>query len=361
MDIALHLARKGAGKVNPNPLVGAVIVNDGKIIGKGYHESYGKAHAEINAFKDAETELIEGSTMYVTLEPCSHYGKTPPCVDQIIENRIKRVVIGMVDPNPLVSGKGVKKLQEAGIDVTVGILEDKCKKLNEVFIKYITKKKPFVVLKTAMSLDGKISTTSGESKWITDKEARENVHILRNELTAIMIGIDTVIIDNPELTCRIPNGRNPIRIVVDSNLRIPYDSKILQTAKKFKTIIATTEKARKEKIHKLKDLGIIVIETKSKKEKVDLKDLMHKLGNQNIDSILLEGGSTLNYSALESGIVDKILVYIAPKIIGGMKSKTPVGGSGISHLKDAFKVRELSTSIIGKDILLQGYIEGDES
>ena len=249
MDIALHLARKGAGKVNPNPLVGAVIVNDGKIIGKGYHESYGKAHAEINAFKDAETELIEGSTMYVTLEPCSHYGKTPPCVDQIIENRIKRVVIGMVDPNPLVSGKGVKKLQEAGIDVTVGILEDKCKKLNEVFIKYITKKKPFVVLKTAMSLDGKISTTSGESKWITDKEARENVHILRNELTAIMIGIDTVIIDNPELTCRIPNGRNPIRIVVDSNLRIPYDSKILQTAKKFKTIIATTEKARKEKIH----------------------------------------------------------------------------------------------------------------
>ena len=299
--------------------------------------------------------------MYVTLEPCSHYGKTPPCVDQIIENRIKRVVIGMVDPNPLVSGKGVKKLQEAGIDVTVGILEDKCKKLNEVFIKYITKKKPFVVLKTAMSLDGKISTTSGESKWITDKEARENVHILRKELTAIMIGIDTVIIDNPELTCRIPNGRNPIRIVVDSNLRIPYDSKILQTAKKFKTIIATTEKARKEKIHKLKDLGIIVIETKSKNEKVDLKDLMHKLGNQNIDSILLEGGSTLNYSALESGIVDKILVYIAPKIIGGMKSKTPVGGSGISHLKDAFKVRELSTSIIGKDILLQGYIEGDES
>ena len=203
-----------------------------------------------------------------------------------------------------------------------------------------------------------ISTSKGLK---TDKEARENVHILRNELTAIMIGIDTVIIDNPELTCRIPNGRNPIRIVVDSNLRIPYDSKILQTAKKFKTIIATTEKARKEKIHKLKDLGIIVIETKSKNEKVDLKDLMHKLGNQNIDSILLEGGSTLNYSALESGIVDKILVYIAPKIIGGMKSKTPVGGSGISHLKDAFKVRELSTSIIGKDILLQGYIEGDES
>ncbi len=298
MDIALHLARKGAGKVNPNPLVGAVIVNDGKIIGKGYHESYGKAHAEINAFKDAETELIEGSTMYVTLEPCSHYGKTPPCVDQIIENRIKRVVIGMVDPNPLVSGKGVKKLQEAGIDVTVGILEDKCKKLNEVFIKYITKKKPFVVLKTAMSLDGKISTTSGESKWITDKEARENVHILRNELTAIMIGIDTVIIDNPELTCRIPNGRNPIRIVVDSNLRIPYDSKILQTAKKFKTIIATTEKARKEKIHKLKDLGIIVIETKSKNEKVDLKDLMHKLGNQNIDSILLEGGFNIKLLSL---------------------------------------------------------------
>ena len=360
MRRAIELAKKGRGWTNPNPMVGAVIVKNGSIIGEGYHEKCGELHAERNAIASL-TESAEGATLYVTLEPCCHYGKTPPCVDQIIENRIKRVVIGMVDPNPLVSGKGVKKLQEAGIDVTVGILEDKCKKLNEVFIKYITKKKPFVVLKTAMSLDGKISTTSGESKWITDKEARENVHILRNELTAIMIGIDTVIIDNPELTCRIPNGRNPIRIVVDSNLRIPYDSKILQTAKKFKTIIATTEKARKEKIHKLKDLGIIVIETKSKNEKVDLKDLMHKLGNQNIDSILLEGGSTLNYSALESGIVDKILVYIAPKIIGGMKSKTPVGGSGISHLKDAFKVRELSTSIIGKDILLQGYIEGDES
>lgn len=360
MEVALNLAKKGVGKVNPNPLVGAVIVKEGRIIGQGYHEKYGEAHAEVNAFKDAK-EDVKGATMYVTLEPCSHYGKTPPCVERIIENKISRVVIGMVDPNPLVAGKGIKKLQEVGIDITVGVLESRCKSVNEVFIKYITKKKPFVVLKTAMSLDGKISTASGDSKWITEKEARENVHKLRNELTAIMVGINTVIIDNPELTCRIPKGRNPIRIIVDSNLRIPYDSKIVETAKKFKTIIATTEKATKDKIHKLEALGIMVIETKAKNGKVDLKDLMTKLGEQNIDSILLEGGGTLNYSALESGVVDKVLVYIAPKIIGGTKSKTPVGGSGISNLKDAFKVRDLSISSIGKDILLQGYIQGDES
>lgn len=360
MEVALNLAKNGVGKVNPNPLVGAVIVKEGKIIGQGYHEKYGESHAEVNAFNDAKQD-VKGATMYITLEPCSHYGKTPPCVDKIIENKISRVVIGMVDPNPCVAGKGINKLKDAGIEVTVGVLENVCKRVNEVFIKYITKKKPFVVLKTAMSIDGKISTASGESKWITEKEARESVHILRNELMAIMVGIDTVIIDNPELTCRIPDGRNPIRIIVDSKLRIPYDSKILETAKEFKTIIATTEKAREEKIHEIEALGIIVIQTKAKNEKVDLKDLMTKLGNQNIDSILLEGGATLNYSALESGVVDKVLVYIAPKIIGGTKSKTPVGGSGISNLKDAFKVREISTSTIGKDILLQGYIEGDET
>ena len=360
MDIALQLAKKGVGKVNPNPLVGAVIVKDGEIIGQGYHEKYGEGHAEVNAFKNAEGKDVEGATMYVTLEPCSHYGKTPPCADKIIEKKIKRVVIGMVDPNPLVAGNGVRKLQAAGSDVTVGVLEDECKKLNEVFIKYITKKTPFVVLKTAMSLDGKIATASGESKWITGEEARKDVHKLRNRLSAIMVGINTVLIDNPELTCRIPDGINPVRIIVDSNLRVPYDCKILKTAKEFKTIIATTEKAVKDKINEIEALGAIVIETKSKNGKVDLNDLMIKLGEQKIDSILLEGGATLNYSALESEIVDKVLVYIAPKFIGGAKSKTPVGGNGIDKLKDAFKVKALNMTTIGQDILLEGYVEGDE-
>ena len=246
MNIALQLAKKGKGKVNPNPLVGAIIVRDGVILGRGYHKEYGKAHAEVNAFLDAK-EDITGATMYVTLEPCSHYGKTPPCVERIIENKISRVVIGMIDPNPLVAGKGIEKLKKSGITVTVGVLEEECRKLNEVFIKYITKNEPFVVLKTAMSLDGKIATSRGESKWITGEKARNEVHNLRNELEAIMVGVDTVIIDNPELTCRLENGRNPIRIIVDSTLKIPLNSKVLKNQDEAKTIVATKKEAIEEK------------------------------------------------------------------------------------------------------------------
>ncbi|MGL4773257.1 MAG: bifunctional diaminohydroxyphosphoribosylaminopyrimidine deaminase/5-amino-6-(5-phosphoribosylamino)uracil reductase RibD [Clostridium sp.] len=360
MNIALDLAKMGRGKVNPNPLVGAIIVKDGKIIGRGFHEKYGEAHAEVNALKNAK-EDVEGATMYVTLEPCSHYGKTPPCADRIIESKLSRVVIGMVDVNPLVSGNGVRKLQSAGISVTIGVLKDECKKLNEVFIKYITMKEPFVVLKSGMSLDGKISTYSGESKWITGEEARRDVHNLRSDLTAIMVGINTVIMDNPQLTCRVQGGRNPIRIIVDSTLRIPRECEILKNASEIKTIIAITENANQDKVNYLEELGVAVIRTKSINRKVNLKELMGKLASKNIDSILLEGGATLNYSALESGIVDKVIMYISPKIIGGEKSKTPVGGRGIEVLKDAFNIQALTTSIIGDDILLQGYIERGES
>nr|WP_279306196.1 bifunctional diaminohydroxyphosphoribosylaminopyrimidine deaminase/5-amino-6-(5-phosphoribosylamino)uracil reductase RibD [Paeniclostridium sordellii] len=360
MKIALDLAKEGKGKANPNPLVGAVIVKDKKIISKGYHKKYGEDHAEVNAFKNAK-ENVAGATMYVTLEPCSHYGKTPPCVDKIINNKISRVVIGMMDPNKLVSGQGIKKLQDAGIEVEVGVLGEECKKLNEVFIKYIKNKKPFVVLKAAMSLDGKISTSSGESKWITGNKSRSEVHKLRNDLSAIMVGVDTVIIDNPYLTCRIVDGRNPIRIIVDSKLRIPKDSNVLENTNDIKTIIATTEKAAKEKIDYLKNIGVWVIKTKSTDEKVNLKELMIKLGELKIDSILLEGGSMLNYSALEVGIVDKVLIYIAPKIIGGVNSKTPVGGNGIEQLKDAFKIKDLNISMVSEDVLIQGYIGGEEN
>lgn len=355
MRLALDLAKKGKGKVNPNPLVGAVIVKNGKIIGQGYHERYGKEHAEVNAFNSLN-ENPEGATMYVTLEPCSHYGKTPPCVNRIIENNIKRVVIGSVDNNPLVSGQGIKKLKDAGIKVTVGILEDECKKVNEVFYKYIAEKKPFVVLKAAMSLDGKISTYSGESKWITGENSRKEVHKLRNELTGILVGVDTVIKDNPKLTCRLEDGRNPTRIIVDSTLRIPMDSDII-TDNESRTIIATTEFADDDKILELKKKEIEVIVIKSKNNRVDLNKLMIKLGELNIDSILLEGGSTLNFSALEENIVDKIQIYIAPKIIGGEKSKTPVGGQGIEELKKAFKVKNLTYKLVGEDILLEGYID----
>lgn len=355
MSLALNLALKGKGKVNPNPLVGAVIVKNGKVIGKGYHERYGKEHAEVNAFNNL-SEGADNATIYITLEPCAHYGKTPPCVNKIIENNIKRVVIGAVDDNPLVTGKGIKKLKSAGIEVKVGVLEEECKKLNEVFFKYISTKRPFVLLKSAMSLDGKISTYSGESKWITSKESREEVHKLRNDFMAILVGVNTIIKDNPRLTCRVEDGRNPIRIVVDSFLRIPMDSNVIKD-KEARTIIATTKFAKKDKILSLRNNGIEVLVINSKNNKVDLDELMVKLGELNIDSILLEGGSTLNFSALKQGIVDKIQIYIAPKIIGGEKSKTPVDGQGIDKLKNAFKVRNLSYSKVGSDILLEGYID----
>ncbi|GAB6167948.1 bifunctional diaminohydroxyphosphoribosylaminopyrimidine deaminase/5-amino-6-(5-phosphoribosylamino)uracil reductase RibD [Clostridium carnis] len=360
MKMALELAKKGRGRVNPNPMVGAIIVKNEKVIGVGYHEEYGKAHAEVNAINNAVYD-VKGATLYVTLEPCSHYGKTPPCVEKIIENKIKRVVIGMVDPNPLVSGNGVKKLKQAGVEVVIGVLEDECKKLNEVFIKYITYKKPFVILKTAMSLDGKIATSLGESKWITGEESREKVHRLRNEVLGIMVGIDTVIKDNPQLTCRLKEGKSPTRIIVDSKLRIPMESKVLEDISNVKTIIATTESADKNKLVKLEALGAKVLTIKSKNNKVDLNDLMIKLGHLKIDSILLEGGAKLNFSALESGIVDKVQFYISPKIIGGTGSKTPVGGNGIELLKDAYKVKDITLRTIGEDILIEGYILGGKS
>lgn len=355
MELAIELAKRGEGKVNPNPMVGAVIVKDGIIIGEGYHEKYGEGHAEVNAFESLK-EDPSGATMYVTLEPCSHYGKTPPCVDKIIQSKIKRVVIGMIDPNPLVAGNGVDKLKRAGIEVKVGVLEDKCKKLNEIFIKYILTKKPYVVLKTAMSLDGKIATKNGESKWISSEKSRLQVHKLRNKFSAIMVGVNTVIKDNPELTCRIKNGNDPIRIILDSTLRIPINSKVLQN-KDNKTIIATTKRANINSMQELLKKNIKVIIIEEKKGQVDLNPLIKKLGELGIDSILLEGGSTLNYSALEENIVDKVMIYIAPKIIGGESSKTPVGGRGIDKLKDAFKLKNIAINILDEDILVEGYID----
>nr|WP_207753601.1 bifunctional diaminohydroxyphosphoribosylaminopyrimidine deaminase/5-amino-6-(5-phosphoribosylamino)uracil reductase RibD [Clostridium paridis] len=356
MKKALELARKGAGKVNPNPMVGAVIVKDDEIIGEGFHEFYGGPHAEVNALSSA-VESVEGSTVYVTLEPCHHYGKTPPCVDALIRNKVARVVIGQKDPNPLVAGKSISKLLEHGIEVEVGILEEECKKLNEVFNKFIVTKEPFIVLKSAISLDGKIATHTGESKWITGKEAREEVQELRNSLSGIMVGVDTVIMDNPLLTCRIPNGRNPKRIIVDSNLRIPLDSKVLEVNEDSHCIIATTQKAPKEKVDILRNSGVEVIILPENDGKVSLKNLVVELGRKNIDGILLEGGGTLNYSALKEGIIDKVQYYISPKIIGGKDAKTSVEGDGVNRIEECFRLNEVTTKVIGEDILVEGYIK----
>lgn len=359
MKLAMEMAEKGAGKVNPNPMVGAIIVKDGRVIGRGYHKQYGRNHAEVNAFESL-LDNPEGATIYVTLEPCSHYGKTPPCVDKIIKNKISKVVIGALDPNPIVRGRGISALKEAGIEVVTGVLEEECKKLNEIFMKYIIEKKPFVVLKTAMTLDGKIATESGESKWITSEESRQDVHKLRNKLASIMVGVDTVIKDNPELTCRLEGGRNPIRIIVDSKLKIPMDANVIMDNLSH-TIIATTEFADKTKIVSLEKLGVKILIIKSKNERVDLQDLMIKLGKLNIDSVLLEGGSTLTFSALEENIVDKIQFYISPKIIGGKNSKTPVGGKGIKKISDAIKLENMTVRYIGIDLLIEAYLMGGKN
>ena len=356
MQLALDLAKKGKGWTSPNPLVGAVIVKDGRVVGQGYHEIYGQPHAEVNAVASAK-EDVAGATLYVTLEPCSHLGRTPPCSDLLIEKKIQRVVVGTFDPNPLVAGKGIERLCNAGVEVDVGVLEKECQLLNEVFMKYIITKEPFVVMKTAMSLDGKIATVTGESQWISGEASRQQVHNLRHELSGIMVGVETVIRDDPKLTAPGPNSKNPIRIVVDSQLRIPLASTVLTQEDTAKTIVAATERADSERIKILRKMGVEVIVTKEKSGRVDLRELMKTLGAMGIDSVLLEGGAALNFSALEEGIVDKMQVYIAPKIIGGKHAKTAVEGAGVADLKEAFQLNRMTAGMVGEDLVVEGYLD----
>lgn len=359
MRRALELAEKGIGKVNPNPLVGAVIVKNNKIIGEGYHEIYGEAHAERNAVKNA-SEDVAGSTIYVTLEPCAHYGKTPPCVDFIIEKKFKKVVIGMTDPNPLVAGKSIEKLRKNNIEVVTGVLEEQCRSINEVFIKYITSKTPFVILKAGISLDGKIATCTGESKWITSSQARMHGHNLRNKMMGIMVGVNTVISDNPALTYRgIADGRNPLRIVVDSNLRVPMDSEIISN-NNGNTIAACVKGADESKKERLLKAGVRIIETDSNDGRVDLHQLMIKLGEENIDSILIEGGGTLNFSALNEGIVDKVRFYISPKIIGGQKSRNSISGEGFKTIENCVNLENILYEKLGDELIAEGYISKEK-
>ena len=353
MAKALELAKLGYGKVSPNPLVGAVVVKDNKIIGSGYHEKFGEKHAEVNAINSCREDVCD-STIYVTLEPCCHYGKTPPCVKKILESKIKRVVIGVLDPNPLVSGKGVEFLKNHGIDVTVGILEEQCRELNEVFNYYIVNKEPFLALKWAMTLDGKIATKNYDSKWITNEKSRKYVHKLRNRYSGIMVGINTVIKDNPRLTSRIENGRNPIRIVIDSSLRIPVDAKLLK--EEGKTIIFYAEK-NEEKIEALKNYNVEVVQVDKKLDKVNLKTVMNELCKRNIDSVLVEGGGTLNYSLLEEKLINRVYAFIAPKIIGGKEAITPIEGEGKSKINESFNIKNLKVLDFEGDILIEGNIQ----
>lgn len=359
MNIALDLAKKGEGAVNPNPLVGAVVVKNGEILGNGYHKFYGGPHAEVYALKEAGEEA-RGADIYVSLEPCSHYGKTPPCAEAIVKAGIKRVVIAMQDPNPLVAGRGIGILRENGIEVITGVLEEEARVLNEVFIKYIMKKEPFVILKTAMTLDGKIATFTGDSRWISGEESREYSHKIRNKLMGIMVGIGTIIKDNPLLTTRLKeeNCKSPKAIIIDSKLSIPLEANILETLKEREIIIACTDEFDNEKKSILEQKGVrIIVAHKDENNKVDLKYVIKELGKLGIDSILLEGGGNLNFSALNSGIVDKVMCFIAPKLLGGESSKTPVEGKGIEKIKDAIKVNNITYKTMGNDLLLEGYIE----
>ena len=350
MRRAIELARMGTGFTNPNPCVGAVIVKDGRIIGEGYHKKCGELHAERNAIASL-TEPANGATIYVTLEPCCHYGKTPPCTEAIIENGITRVFVGSKDPNPLVAGKGVNRLREAGIEVIEDFLEDECDELNPVFFHYITSDRPYTVLKYAMTMDGKIATYTGDSQWITGEASREEVHRLRHKYMAIMAGIGTVLTDNPMLNTRLEGLKSPIRVICDTKLRIPVDSAIVQSADVIKTIVAySTEDATKEA--QLEEKGVILKKIKEADGHIDIKELMHELYNMGIDSVLVEGGGILNDSIIRNELADRVEVFIGPKLFGGHDAKTPVEGFGIGKVSESklFSLKEVKRH--GDDVQL---------
>ena len=354
MTLALQLAGRGRGKTSPNPLVGAVIARRGKIVGKGYHRRVGESHAEVNALKDAGS-LARGSTLYVNLEPCSHWGRTPPCTEIIIKSGIAEVVIASRDPNPLVKGKGMRKLRSAGIKVRSGILRKPALRLNEAYLKYITTGKPFVILKVAASLDGKIATSEGESKWITCPRARDYGRRRRREVAGILVGIGTVLADDPGLRAkggkRKESGPGPVRIILDRQLRIPLQARVLGGP----VIIATTRRASPEKRKALEKQGAKILIIKEKEDKLDLRELVKELGSLGIASLLVEGGGEVNTSFLKENLVDKILFFIAPKIIGGTKSA--VGELGISRLRNALRLSDITLNRFGDNFLVEGYIK----
>ena len=351
MERAIELAKRARGFTSPNPMVGAVIVKDGRVIGEGYHERCGELHAERNALASL-TESAEGATIYVTLEPCCHYGKTPPCTEAIIEHKLAKVVIGSRDPNPLVSGKGAAILRKAGNEVVEDFMREECDAINPIFFHYITTKRPYVAMKYAMTMDGKIATRTGASKWITGEAARNHVQTLRHAYKGIMVGIGTVLADNPMLNCRMQGGIDPVRIVCDTHLRIPMDCQIVQTADTIETILATSTN-EKEKIDQLIKKGVQILQIPEKDGCIDLNLLMQILGEKGIDSILLEGGGRLNDSFLREKLIQKAYVYLAPKIFGGEDAKTPVEGIGISLPEQSanFKLQQIQQ--IEEDILLE--------
>lgn len=357
MRLALQQAKRGMGKTSPNPMVGAVVVNKKNIVGQAYHHRAGESHAEVLALGQAG-ELARGATLYLNLEPCSHFGKTPPCSRAILKAGIRRVVAGMEDPNPLVAGRGIRQLRRAGIRVDVGVLEKECQELNAPFCKFITTQRPFVILKIAASLDGKVATRSGESRWISSEASRNYVHHLRQTVDAVMVGIGTVLQDDPLLTVRIPGvkrPRHPLRVIVDSRLRMPLTSQLVRTAKKYSTLVATIRAASSSKMKRLTKAKLeVMVIANDARGRVSLKALMGELARRNIASVLLEGGPTLNASALREKLVDRLLFFLAPKIVGGQKALSMIGGEGVRQMKDAESIRILKVRRLGPDLLIEG-------
>jgi len=357
MQMALELARRAAGRTSPNPMVGAVLVRDGRVVGRGYHARAGTPHAEIHALREAG-ELAEGATLYVTLEPCCHYGRTGPCTEAIIEAGVARVVAAMTDPNPRVAGRGLERLRRAGVEVAVGVLEAEARRLNEVFIKYMTTGLPFVVLKAAMSLDGKIATRTGRSRWITGGEARARGHALRDRYDAILVGVNTVLADDPALTARLPDGagRDPVRIILDSRARTPPGAKVIVQQSAAPTLVAVTPDAPADRVAALERAGASVLVVPGESPRVDLKALLIELARREITSVLVEGGGEVHASFLAGGLVDKVVWFIAPLIIGGREAPGPVGGEGPADLQEAVRLHEVTVTRCGGDYCLEGYV-----
>jgi len=357
MRRALELAAKAAGRTSPNPMVGAVIVKNGRVIAEGYHKKAGRPHGEIEALRKAG-KRARGAQLFVNLEPCCHQGRTPPCTEAIIESGIKEVFVGMRDPNPLVAGKGIRRLKRAGIEVHSGLLKEECRQLNEVFVKYIETGMPFVTLKSALSLDGKIATSTGESQWITGPEARERVHRMRDQVDAILVGAGTILKDNPRLTTRLKKGKgsNPARVILDAKAEIPLKSKVFHRARRERVIYVTAHGTSAFRINKLHKAGVHTYLLPEKNSRISLKKLIKLLGQSGVTSILVEGGGGLNASALKEGIVDKVVLFLAPLIIGGESAPGVVGGPGVKSLKQALNIKGLTVTPVGADWMVEGYL-----
>jgi len=375
--MALRLAARGAGWVSPNPMVGAVVVSQGEVVGRGWHRRYGGPHAEVEALQ-AAGGLARGAELYVTLEPCNHVGKTPPCTEAVLAAGVTRVVVATLDPNPQVTGGGVAYLRQHGLKVETGILEAEAKRLNEAWFKWLETGRPWVIAKAACSLDGRIATAAGQSQWLTGPQARAFGHKLRHQVDAVLVGINTVLADDPQLTTRLPRkrrhplltdtenrehtgnngytGKDPIRIILDSHLRLPLEARLLHLKSPAPTWVATTEFAPREKIRTLKNLGVDVLVLPTDKGRVALPPLLTLLGQREVQSLLVEGGAEVLGSFFDQKLVNKFFFFYAPKFLGGRQALSVLGGQGVQHLQDALSAKDLSLRFLGPDLLISGYL-----